>query len=477
VNTTKTATDELWQLRPPLGRKVDVVWARSNYMKLLHLMHNGNGGGRFYHGFWSERDAAGCRVPRHWRPVWSKQAKVTKKMSECWDTVCGRRTGDEVMIGFAAKGQATNTSRWAALDFDGKHSADDAVRAETYAIHATAAAAADPENYFLTETSGSGGWHVYIFRREPLPVEEWTRRLKIIAESIGAEIKKGVCELFPPDGNESNPWGTAIRAPGTYNGGTGTFSRIVLESVTELLDQLPAVADPASWKASVSPDLRNNIDKQLFSDASIKGWDGADGPSPDAASQLALEIPIDLSGCQIAPGDRHAALKRLIGQCFPRAGRTLAAALAEHFFEQAGGTPDCREIGGHIEEFDRCWAWMLARFRQTLNPLERGIYDDLPEESWRDAFRIIRGFAWVEAQKPGGNGTFGISQRSMARRLIMSGAGVSHLLARLAEMEVIEKVDRHRPGKSATYRWKPSDRETLTGAGEVRPPETSGDPF
>lgn len=53
-------------------------------------------GGRFYHGFWSERDADGNKVQRHWRPGWSKQAKVTKKMAECWDTICGRR-GDQLI--------------------------------------------------------------------------------------------------------------------------------------------------------------------------------------------------------------------------------------------------------------------------------------------------------------------------------------------------------------------------------------------
>lgn len=472
-----TATaDPLWQLATPLGRKIDALWTRSTFMKLLRLMQNGNDGGRFYHGFWSERDAAGNKVHRHWRPGWSKQAKVAKKMAECWDTICGRRTGDEVMIGFAAKGQTTNTSNWGAMDFDGKHSPADAARAESYAIHATAAATADPANYFLTETSGSGGWHVYIFRHESLPVEEWTRRLKVIAEGIGAEIKKGVCEIFPPDGNERNAWGTAIRAPGTYNGGSGNFSRVVLENVSELLDQLPPVADPSSWKAAANGDLRNNIDKQLFSDASLQGWTVADGFSPAAAVQLALQVPIDLSGCQISPGGRHEALKKLVGNCFPKAGRTLTAALAEHFFRQAGGTPHCRELGSHMIEFDRCWQWMTDIFRQTLNPLERGIYDDLGEESWRDAFRIIRGFAWTEAIKGNGGG-FGISQRSMARRLVMSGAGVSHLLSRLAQMEAIEKIDKHRPGRSATYRWKPSNRETLLGISQIKPEEITNEPY
>jgi hypothetical protein len=476
VSAVAADTDSLWQQKTLLGRKVDTLWTRSAYMKLLHLMHNGNDGGRFYHGFWSERDAAGNKVQRHWRPAWSKQAKVSKKMAECWDTICGRRSGDEVMIGFAAKGQKTNVSTWAAMDFDGKHSAEDAARAETYALHATAAAAADDHSYFLTETSGSGGWHLYIYRREPLPVEEWTRRLKKIADDIGAPIEKGVCEIFPPDGNEKNAWGTAIRAPGTYNGGSNSFSRIVLENVSELLEQLPPVADPSSWKAAVNADLRNNIDKQLFSDALLQSWNEAGGPSPSAAFQLALEIPIDLCGCEVRSGGRHEALKTLVGRCFPKVGRDLTRHLAEYFFHKSAGTPHCRDIGTHMIEFDRCWQWMLDHFLRSLNPLERGIYEDLGEESWRDAFRIMRGFAWVQAAKNGGE-CFGISQRSMARRLLMSGAGISYVLGRLTQMEVIEKVDRHRPGQSATYRWKPSDRQTLLGNGELRSPETSDDPF
>jgi hypothetical protein len=478
-------TEELIYELPVAGeigrpRKADLVFSRSIYFRLIQHMANGNEGGRFYHGFYAAKPDENGNVSRSWKPGWSKQANYAKKQAESWDTICGRRSGDEVMIGFAAKGQSTNQSTWGAMDFDGKRSEAERERAKRLAMSALAVAAADEDNKLILETSGSGGWHLYLIRRQPLPMDEWTRILKGIAQDIGTEIKPGICEIFPPDGDEDNECGTAIRAPGTYNASSGNFSMIVYETVTGLLHELTPVPDPSSWTSALCSGRRNNREEQFFSNALLKKlWE--DGTlTPEMAVQVAAEIPLPLIGCEIAPGDRHSALKRLIGQTFPKIGRTLAAGLAEYFFTKSGGTPSCPALADHMREFTRCWNHMRKKFRRTLNDLEKAIYGDLTEESWQDAFRIIRNFAWADAKKADGTGIFSVSQRTMALRLIMSGAGVNGIIAKLVEADTMEKVRKHTHGKSAQYRWKANSRDALARKGKLNPPPekpANEDPF
>jgi hypothetical protein len=478
-------TDELAYALPIAGevgrpRKVDLVFSRSIYFRLIQHMANGNESGRFYHGFYATKADENGNVTRAWKPGWSKKANYNKKQAESWDTICGRRLGDEVMVGFAAKGQNSKQSTWGAMDFDGKRSEAERARAERLAMAALEVAARDEENKLILETSGSGGWHLYLIRRQPLPVDEWTRILKGIADEIGTEILPGTCEIFPPDGDEDNECGTAIRAPGTYNASSGNFSLIVYETVAELLHELTPAPDPSSWVSSLCGKHRNNREEQFFSNALLKDlWENGE-LTPEMAMQVAADIPLPLFECEIRPGGRHSGLKKLIGQVFPKMGRRLAAALAEYFFTKAGGTPNCPDLADHMREFDRCWNHMKKKVQRTLNELEKSIYDDLTEETWQDAFRLIRNFAWAESKNTDGNGSFSVSQRTMALRLIMSGGGVNGIIAKLVEIGAIEKTQKHGPGRSAQYRWKANSRAALARKGQIKPPAdkpATDDPF
>ena len=172
---------------------------------------------------------------------------------------------------------------------------------------------------------------------------------------------------------------------------------------------------------------------------------------------------LDLSGAQIRVGHRHASLQTLIGQTFPKVGRPLATALAEFFFDKSGGTQECREWGQHHAEFTACWDWMLAsEFEPTLTPAERVIYEKLTEESWRDAFRIIRNFAWADAKSEEPRGAFGVSVLSLSMRLLLERKAASMIRSRLEEAGAVQKVAPHVPGqRAAIYRWLPCDPQTL----------------
>ena len=92
------------------------------------------------------------------------------------------------------------------------------------------------EFYLILATSGSEGWHLFVFSAEFHPVEHWVRLLKQVADKIGAEIKTGICEIFPNETrNRSRPH--AIRAPGTWNPKTNQLGAIFFESITPLLQK------------------------------------------------------------------------------------------------------------------------------------------------------------------------------------------------------------------------------------------------
>jgi hypothetical protein len=318
------------------------------------------------------------------------------------------------------------------------------------------------EFFLILETSGSGGWHLYIITKTMRPVEEWTRMLKQVAAFIGASIKKGVCEIFPPDGEGDCACGTALRAPGTFNGKTGNFSLIHFENTKPLLAGLPSMPEAGGWKASAIPNNPYYKEEQLCSGACLIKEGGK--ITAEQAAALAGKLNLDLAGARITEGGRHAALRHLVGETFPKVGRTLAEALAEHHFEQAGGTQDCRDYGEHHAEFMRCWQWMTDNaFLPSLTAEERAIYDKLPKETWRDAFRIVRNFAWAAALA--GRESFPVSVGRVAEGVLLSRKAAQNVREELAERGAIRKVRPHiQRRRAAEFVWLPCSRELLAGA-------------
>jgi hypothetical protein len=63
----------------------------------------------------------------------------------------------------------------------------------------------------------------------------WVRLLKAVPQSIGASIRDGVCEIFPPDTlPENSEFGCAMRAPGSWNPGTETLNLILWHNTKDL---------------------------------------------------------------------------------------------------------------------------------------------------------------------------------------------------------------------------------------------------
>jgi hypothetical protein len=220
--------------------------------------------------------------------------------------------------------------------------------------------------------------------------------------------------------------------------------------------------EAGGWKASAIPNNPYYLEEQLCSGACLIKEGGK--ITTEQAAALASKINLDLEPARITEGGRHAALRHLVGETFPKIGRTLAEALAELFFEQAGGTQDCRDYGEHHAEFVRCWQWMTDNaFLPSLTAEERAIYDKLPEESWRDAFRIVRNFAWAAALA--GRESFPLSVKRLAQGLLLTRKPAANVRKELAGRGAIRQVRPPVPTvRPAEYVWLPCSRELLAGA-------------
>src|SRR5262249_885868 len=93
------------------------------------------------------------------------------------------------------------------------------------------------DRYLILSASGRG-YHVFILAHEPRPVTEWVRVLKNTADSVGAPIQDGVCELFPIEKTAEQEVGRAIRVPGSSNPATGEVEQIMADTIQPLLERL-----------------------------------------------------------------------------------------------------------------------------------------------------------------------------------------------------------------------------------------------
>jgi hypothetical protein len=129
-------------------------------------------------------------VPRF---VKAKSTTVEKRITWSWDTITGRAK-HKVAVGFYPWNRR-GESCWAAIDFDAHDGG--AARAKAFAIAALQILRKCSEFSLILATSGSDGWHLFVFSAEFQPVESWVRLLKRVADHIRAEIKTGICEIFP----------------------------------------------------------------------------------------------------------------------------------------------------------------------------------------------------------------------------------------------------------------------------------------
>ncbi len=470
---------------PPLvllqrGRRASDVWSKEQIFQIFKLMHNGNPANHLYHGFFNKEGNWGAFWARN-----SKSVKFVQKANEAIATICGERIeGKEVMIGFGPFHTQTKLSHWAAIDFDGKKGACP-IQAERAALASLNYTIRDyPDLYYVLETSGSGGWHLYLFSGEMRHATQWTSILEdvvgkvasLLGKELNAFLRKGICEIFPAKGNQRGACGNAIRAIGTFNGSQKTFSEIVCENLSSLLETLGPLT------ATEEQEDRTKTKEERYFLVRHRGL--VDGEwNEQGIRNLEKKFHFDLSECEIRVGSRNEALMELLGQTFSKLGRKVIKGLARYFFEKSGGTEECPDLDAHNAEFDRCWESMERDFLQGLDRREQQVYEALPNQNLQDAFRIVRNFAFAaQMTKKFGELRFQVSVGSLTDRLGFASKDGGSRIRKLLIPSVIEEVEPAVRGKhAALFRYVLRDPATFMelarysegGAKRSRPIEPS----
>ena len=312
-------------------------------MRLCELMRNDNPANEFLHVYCDSKGA-----PRF---VKAKSPDVEKRITWAWDTITGRAK-HKVAIGFYPW-NSHGQSRWAAIDFDAHDGG--AARAKAFALAAFQILRRHPEFYLILATSGSEGWHLFVFSAEFHPVENWVRLLKRVADQIGAEIKTGICEIFPNETrNRSRPH--AIRAPGTWNPKTNQVGAIFFESIGPLLQK--------KRKKEVSSFLYHSS-----SEANAGQLNDSRTPSIYCGGHQNWLEQFAIT----QPGTRHAQLRALVYCIFRQVGHQVARRIADAQYQAARFQPKAT-LAEHLEEFEELWKWMTDQWRAELSDVEQEIF-------------------------------------------------------------------------------------------------------
>ena len=403
------------------GSRADRIWTRAEFMQLCKIMRNGNDPTEFLHVY--------CDSKGQPRFVKAKSADVEKRITWAWDTITGRAK-HPVAIGFypwSPQGQ----SRWAAIDFDAHDGG--AARAKAFALAALQLLRKRAEFYLILTTSGSEGWHLFVFTEEFHPVEHWVRLLKQVADNIGTEIKTGICEIFPHETrNRSRPH--AIRAPGTWNPKTNRFGAIFFESTRALL-QKKEEKEVCSFLYHSSSELNtrqlNDSQAPLFYCGGHENW----------LNQFAIT----------QAGTRHAQLRELVYCIFRQVGHQVARTIADAQYRAARVQPNAT-LAEHLEEFEELWNWMRDTWWRELSDAEKEIFSKLETETQRDLFRILKNFARFATEK--GESDFPFPIEHVAARLEVSFQHVSKLRRRFVERSIIAQTAPAETNRSAArFRW------------------------
>ena len=403
------------------GQSADRVWTREEYILLCRHMRNDNPPNEFLHVYC---DSNG--TPRFAK---AKSADVEKRITWTWDSITGRAT-HKVAIGFYPW-NCQGESRWAAIDFDAHDR--DAARAKAFALAAFEFLRNCPQLSLILATSGSEGWHLFLLAEQFHPVEDWVRLLKRVTDGIGAEIKTGICEIFPNETrNGSRPH--AIRAPGTWNPKTNQVGAIFFESIRPLLQKkeerrVSSFLYHSSNQANAGQ-LNDNKTPSFYCGGHHKWLD-----------QFAIT----------QAGTRHMQLRELVYRIFRQVGHRVARVFADAQYQAARVQPKAT-LADHLEEFEELWNWVTNRWWGDLSDAEQEIFSKLETETQRDLFRILKNFArCAEAKK---QADFPFSIEHVASRLGVSFQYISKLRQSFVSASIIAEAAPSITNRSAArFRW------------------------
>ena len=384
------------------------------------------------------------------------RADVKKRIPWAWDTMTGKAKS-LTSIGFYPT-NPNRKSKWAGIDFDAHDG--NAARARDFALKAFAILYRQPQLFVCLTTSAGdperSGFHLFVFSREFIPCEDWTRLLKQVCAQIGAEIRPGVCEIFPDEFRGPRSIGKAIRAPATWNPKTGDCGLILYESLTQsFLPSLPYGRERDGNALSVLCELPSEKGASSQNSGVFRGERG------EWASKFAI----------IALSTRHQKLTELVGTGLFQAGREVVRKNAELQYSEAKPTPQA-SMQEHLEEFDQAWSGWERKWLAGLSAAERQKYEALATQRERDGFRIIRN--WSQTAN---GGEFMIRCQSLGDRLGMSLKGASKLRRKFCELAILKQT---KPYVTNTFcgrfRWTAGAEPKRNESTLIPPSLWNGDP-
>jgi hypothetical protein len=407
------------------AKKADVVFTPREWFAICAHMMNENPANFFLMLFCDKNGEAQFKK--------AFRTDVKTRISWAWDTMTGKAKSP-TSIGF----YPTNTdrrSRWAAVDFDAHDG--NAARARDFALKAFAILYQQPQLFVCVTTSAGdperSGFHLFVFSWEFIPCEDWTRLLKQVCAQIGAEIRPGICEIFPDELRGPRSIGKAIRAPATWNPKTGDCGLILHESLTQsFLPSLPYGRERDGIALSVLCELPSEKGLSSQSSGVFRGEHG----------EWAAKFAID------APGTRHQKLIELVGTGLFQAGREVVRKNAELQYSEATQMPNASKQE-HLIEFDQAWLGWERKWFAGLSGTEREKYGLLTTQRERDGFRIIRN--WSQTAN---GGEFKIRCQSLGDRLGISLKWASKLRRKFCELGILKETKPYVPNQfCARFVW------------------------
>jgi hypothetical protein len=399
------------------GRPADVEWTRAEWTGICEHLHNQNNDFRFVMGF----EKYGCK-----QYVRSKNVKVSQAIKWAWDSIGGKAKTRMAFVPYSMNNR--KQSRWGALDFDahdGEHE-----RARSFAFAAFQELMTS-DLFVILEMSGAG-WHVWAVSQDFQPVGRWVKLLKAVAQSIGAPIRDGVCEIFPPDTlPENSEFGLGMRAPGSWNPGTETVNLIFWQNLK--------VCDFAKDSKSHFTDKR----KKLLSIGAVA--EGTKGWYRGWKNRWEKRFGIT------SPCTRNKKLCGLAGELFYQVGHDMARRIVEEQF-RSKTVETVATLPEHLESFSHLWLGLQADWLARLTAAERLCLDGLETEHLKDAFRIVWSYARKAADST--EADFCIAAADLGERLGITLPGACAVRKALVRSGAIEQTAPFQPNRrAARYRW------------------------
>jgi hypothetical protein len=415
--------------------RIDTLLTKAEFVSLVRHMLNGNPVSHFLI-VWRDQDG-NARFAKA-KPY--RDAETHARWT--YDTITGSAK-HKTSMGLYAKNKS-NQSTWAALDFDAHdHSQRDA--AEGRAIRAFTLLLEYRDRYLILSASGRG-YHVFILAHEPRPVTEWVRILKDTAESIGAPIQDGVCEMFPNEKTAEQEVGRAIRVPGSLNPATGEVEKIMADTIKPLLERLGTqeiTQNNANRERSSSRRGKLSLVKEAnsyFREQKQSQRCFFSASTDRLIAEVIAKYPI------VRKGTRNGILAKLVGELFRKFGYALSEQIVRQHYcthESNIRTP----LDEHLREFQQAWKSFRKKELGRLSRSERNLFDKLQTEAQREAFFLCRSFAKFKSEFP-------LSRASLADRLSLTPQGAGYVIDKLIAISAIKKTAEARPhSESACYRW------------------------